>query len=42
MKIVSFEELNEKYTKGFDVCFVENNCGDDVDVVIIDINSIFD
>lgn len=42
MKIVTFEELDENLTSDHEVCFVENDCGDDADVVIIDINTIFD
>lgn len=42
MKIVTFEDLDEKYTAGYDVCFVYSGCSGDADVVILDINSIFD
>jgi len=42
MKIVTFENLDESLTTGHEVCFVEENCGDDADVAIIDINTIFD
>ena len=42
MKIVTFEEIDESLTQGHDVCFVESDCGGDADVVIIDINTIFD
>ena len=39
MKIVSFEDLE---APGFDICFFHSGCGDDADVIILDINSIFD
>ncbi len=43
MKIVTFDDLDEKYTLGYDVCFIHSGCGEaDADVVILDINSIFD
>jgi len=42
MKIVTFENLSESLTADHEVCFVENDCGDDADVAIIDINTIFD
>ncbi len=42
MKIVTFEDLDEKYTNGYEVCFIHSGCGNDADVVILDINSIFD
>ena len=42
MKIVTFEDIDESLTKGYDVCFVHSGCDGDADVVIIDINTIFD
>jgi len=42
MKIVTFEDLDESLTAGHDVCYVHSGCDGDADVVIIDINTIFD
>jgi hypothetical protein len=42
MKIVTFEDLDESLTAGHEVCYVHSGCGDDADVIIIDINTIFD
>ena len=42
MKIVTFEDLDENLTAGHDVCYVHTGCDGDADVVIIDINTIFD
>ena len=42
MKIVTFDDLDEKYTAGYEVCFVHSGCSGDADVVILDINTIFD
>ncbi|MDD2697592.1 MAG: hypothetical protein PHF17_02190 [Arcobacteraceae bacterium] len=43
MKIVTFEDLDEKYTEGYDVSFIHSGCEDgSADVVILDINTIFD
>ena len=42
MKIVTFEDLDENLTSGHDTCFVHSGCAGDADVVIIDINTIFD
>ena len=42
MKIVTFEDLDESLTKGHDTCFVHSGCSGDADVVIININTIFD
>ncbi len=39
MKIVSFEDIE---AQGYDICFVHSGCGGDADVVILDINTIFD
>ncbi|MCK5111627.1 MAG: hypothetical protein KAQ94_08910 [Arcobacteraceae bacterium] len=39
MKIVSFEDIK---AEGYEVCFVHSGCGGDADVVILDINTIFD
>lgn len=38
MKITSFEDVE---AEGFDICFVHSGCSD-ADVIILDINSIFD
>ena len=42
MKIVTFDDIDEKFTAGFEVCFIHSGCGSDHDVAILDINSIFD
>ena len=42
MKIVTFEDIDESLMAGHESCFVHSGCGDDADVVILDINSIFD
>ena len=42
MKIVTFEDLDEKLTAAYETCFIHSGCADDADVVIIDINTIFD
>ena len=42
MKIVTFEDIDENLMQGHDVCFVHSGCDGDADVVIIDINTIFD
>ena len=39
MKITSFEDVE---AAGFDICFIHSGCNDDADVIILDINSIFD
>jgi len=39
MKITSFEDVE---AQGYEICFVHSGCDRDADVVIIDINSIFD
>ena len=39
MKITSFEDVE---AQGFDICFFHSGCDGDADVVILDINSIFD
>ena len=39
MKISSFEDVE---AQGYDICFVHSGCDGDADVVILDINSIFD
>ena len=39
MKIVSFEDVE---ANGYDICFVHSGCDGDADVIILDINSIFD
>ncbi len=39
MKISSFEDVE---AEGYDICFVHSGCDGDADVVILDINSIFD
>ena len=39
MKISSFEDVE---AEGYEICFIQNGCGGDADVVILDINSIFD
>jgi hypothetical protein len=42
MKIVTFDDIDEAYTAGFNVCFVHSGCGNDADVAILDISTIFD
>jgi hypothetical protein len=42
MKIVTFEDIDEKYTEGYEVCFIHSGCPELADVVLIDINTIFD
>jgi hypothetical protein len=39
MKIASFEDVE---ASGYDICFIHSGCDGDADVVILDINSIFD
>jgi len=39
MKITSFEDVE---AKGYEICFVHSGCNNDADVIILDINSIFD
>ena len=39
MKIVSFEDVE---VAGYEVCFVHSGCDGKADVIILDINSIFD
>jgi hypothetical protein len=39
MKIVSFEDIS---AKGYDICFIHSGCDGQADVVILDINTIFD
>ncbi len=39
MKITSFEDVE---AAGFDICFIHSGCDNDADVIILDINSIFD
>ena len=39
MKITSFEDVE---AGGYDICFIHSGCDGDADVIIIDINSIFD
>ena len=39
MKITSFEDIE---AEGYEICFVHSGCGEDADVIILDINSIFD
>jgi len=39
MKISSFEDVE---AEGYEICFVHSGCDDEADVVILDINSIFD
>lgn len=39
MKISSFEDVE---AQGYEICFVHSGCDGDADVVILDINSIFD
>ncbi len=39
MKIASFEDVE---AQGYEICFIHSGCDGDADVVILDINSIFD
>ncbi len=39
MKIVSFEDIE---AQGYDICFVHSGCSGDADVIVLDINTIFD
>jgi hypothetical protein len=39
MKITSFEDIE---AQGYDICFFHSGCGNDADVIILDINTIFD
>lgn len=39
MKITSFEDVE---VEGYDICFIHSGCDKDADVIILDINSIFD
>ena len=39
MRITSFEDVE---AAGFDICFIHSGCDNDADVIILDINSIFD
>jgi len=39
MKISSFEDVE---AQGYEICFIHSGCSGDADVVILDINSIFD
>ena len=39
MKITSFEDVE---AAGFEICFIHSGCDNDADVIILDINSIFD
>jgi len=39
MKITSFEDVE---AEGFEICFIHSGCEGDADVIILDINSIFD
>ncbi len=39
MKITSFEDVE---ATGYEICFFHSGCDGDADVVILDINSIFD
>ena len=38
MKITSFEDVS---AQGYEICFIHSGCGEDADVVILDINTIF-
>ncbi len=42
MKIVTFNEIDNNLVVGHEVCFVHSGCGNDADVAIIDIDTIFD
>jgi len=39
MKITSFEDVE---AEGFEICFIHSGCDGESDVIILDINSIFD
>ncbi|MGB5868358.1 MAG: hypothetical protein WBG69_10850 [Arcobacteraceae bacterium] len=39
MKITSFEDIE---AKGYDICFIHSGCEGQADVILLDINSIFD
>ncbi len=39
MKITSFEDVE---AEGYEICFIHSGCSDKADVIIIDINTIFD
>ena len=39
MKITSFEDVE---AKGYEICFIHSGCDGDADVILLDINSIFD
>ena len=39
MKITSFEDVE---AAGYDICFIHSGCDGEADVIILDINSIFD
>lgn len=39
MKIVSFEDLE---ATGYEICFIHSGCDGKADVIILDINTIFD
>jgi hypothetical protein len=39
MKITSFEDVS---AQGYEICFIHSGCNNDADVIILDINSIFD
>lgn len=39
MKITSFEDVE---AAGYEICFIHSGCDGDADVIILDINSIFD
>ena len=39
MKITSFEDIE---ATGYEVCFIHSGCDGDADIIILDINSIFD
>lgn len=39
MKIVSFEDIE---ASGYEICFIHSGVADKADVIILDINSIFD
>ena len=39
MKITSFEDVE---AKGYEICFIHSGCTEKADVIILDINSIFD
>ena len=39
MNVVSFDDVE---AHGYEICFVHSGCGQKADVIILDINSIFD